>query len=180
MLLPAGIRLHIFLVISLLGGEVSSFLSQSTNTHDRSVEISCGRNAYLKQISSVHDETYEGREWSLSCHQSPPDIRIRDCFWSGYVHDHGETFIYLCPGDTIVNGLRSVYTNYNGDRRWNVQCCLIRRRRRNDCYFTQYINELNSPFGFTVPPGRFIHGIHSIYDAGARDRVYAYDVCQFV
>ncbi|XP_033728762.1 dermatopontin-like [Pecten maximus] len=173
MLLPAGIRLHVFLVLSLFGGEVL----QRTNAQEEIVDFSCGWNRYLTQITS----TYNGydRNWSFGCQPLAAGILIGDCDWTGYINSYDNFFSYVCPNNGLLNGFRSVYDIYYRDRRWEVQCCPIINRGREQCHFTEYLNSYGSSFEYTVPHGEFVRGIRSTYAGLENDRRYAYEVCEF-
>ncbi|XP_033726287.1 uncharacterized protein LOC117315954 [Pecten maximus] len=60
------------------------------------------------------------------------------------------------------------------------QCCSIIGHRRDGCHFTPYVNEYDRELHYTVPSGQFIRGIRSTNAEWARDRIFSYEICQFI
>ncbi|XP_033726357.1 dermatopontin-like [Pecten maximus] len=171
-------RLTIFLLLSLFGGKVSSFLVDYVNELDGPMDFSCGGNTSLHQLASSHDNRAEDRKWSFGC--LPSRNEVMNCVWSGYVNDFDGPVLYECPGDDFINGIRSVHDNGKEDRRWSFQCCSLRGHVRDKCHFTGYVNQYDGPLSYTVPDDQLIHGTNSIHDNGPEDRIFAFEVCHFV
>ncbi|XP_033730030.1 hemagglutinin/amebocyte aggregation factor-like [Pecten maximus] len=180
MFIPAGVRLLIPLIVSFFYGEVSTNIINA-NSYNKPLNFSCQSGDFLKNISSIHSNKHEDRKWSFTCHQLPTDIITERCTWTAYfINRFDRPMLYQCPGDSFINGFRSFHRDREEDRIWKVQCCHMRGYHRNNCGFTWYLNHFDGQLQYSVPDGKYIHGIHSIHNNYFEDRIFAFEACSFV
>ncbi|XP_033726206.1 dermatopontin-like [Pecten maximus] len=176
MLLPAGIRVHIILVLSLFVGEVSASVG---NEYRRTMTINCGRNEHLAQISSTYSTTHRDRKWTYVCRPTPANIKNGlTCALTSFVNYYDDEFQKVCPGSSFLNGLYSIYREGFVDRRYRARCCFFDRLRPCNCFDTPYLNSYQEAFSYDVPSNRFITGIRSQYSLRYRDRTFSFKICQ--
>ncbi|XP_033755806.1 uncharacterized protein LOC117338556 [Pecten maximus] len=157
----------------------SAFLVSTVNDYDQPMDFSCEGNSTLRHISSHHNNHHEDRVWSMGCYTGIAPVY--DCQWTGYVNDFDDPFDFECPGDEFINGVKSYHDNGHEDRRWAFQCCKMLGRIRQHCEDTGFLNHYDDALTYTSnQDNKNIRGWISIHDNGHEDRIFDFQVCEYV
>ncbi|XP_021379237.1 uncharacterized protein LOC110466804 [Mizuhopecten yessoensis] len=172
--------MKIMVCILLAGLSVTSaFLISNVNDYDAPMDFSCTGNTTLRSLSSTNNNHYEDRVWSMGCY--PAVATVQNCQWTGYVNEFDQPFDYECPGDGFINGVRSIHSNHNEDRRWAFQCCEMQGRIRHNCHDTGFVNTYDGGLSYSTAHNyQNFHGWISIHDNHPEDRIFDFQVCDYV
>ena len=105
--------------------------AQNPNNYDGDVNFECGAGEYINEITSVHDNKREDRQWTFKCRQGLVSSDVDDCKWSQEVNELDKPMNWECssimdPGVIgIIVGARSYHSNRAEDRRWKYKCCKV-------------------------------------------------------
>lgn len=157
----------------------SALLVTAVNDYHDPMEFSCKDNNTLRHISSHHANNREDRVWSMGCYHGIS--QVYNCQWTDYVNLYDQPFDFECPGEGFINGLRSIHDNGPKDRRWAFQCCKLKDHVRHDCRDTGFLNKYDGDLNYTTTQNnQLFHGWISVHDNGHEDRIFDFEVCEYV
>ncbi|XP_025109656.1 dermatopontin-like [Pomacea canaliculata] len=148
------------------------------NEYDQPFTFKCPASRVLSSIASVNHNYYEDRIWDFGCTIHPLEASITDCEWtSTYANEFKEAMVFQCTGEGFITGVESYHDNRYEDRRFKFQCCQSPRTVVHSCYFTTWTNNFDGNQNFSLPKGKLLRGVVSIYDTYYKDRRYQFEIC---
>ncbi|XP_021379154.1 hemagglutinin/amebocyte aggregation factor-like isoform X2 [Mizuhopecten yessoensis] len=106
------------------------------------------------------------------------------------VNDYDGPMNFSCQGDTTLRHLSSSHTNYYEDRVWSVGCypavarlenCQWTDRVRRNCRNTGFVNSYGGDLSYTTAHAyQNFHGWTSIHNNYYEDRIFDFQVCDYV
>jgi len=98
------------------------------NAWDKSLYYVCPSNQVLHGIQSYHDNHREDRRWKFQCCRVSSGVSVVRSKWTWYLNEWDGELEYQCPRhDQAIVGMYSYHSNTREDRRWRVQCGVIRK-----------------------------------------------------
>ncbi|BFZ22716.1 hypothetical protein BsWGS_25754 [Bradybaena similaris] len=162
------------LVLGLVWAEVE-VQGSYVNEYQQNAEFECPANQILSYMGSVHSSTYQDRIWEFQCREA--GSATSSCYWTNYLNGLIQWVQYACPGNEVLNGIKSYHVNYHRDRRFKVQCCTVTNLIPRNCHYTNYINDWHQAMSYHVPAGKVIKGVISKPCSRRRDRRWKLFIC---
>ena len=118
----------------------------------------------LSSIQSRHSSDGDDRQYRFMCRDVNTNGEFNSYFWTDYVEDYTEPFIYTCPKNEVITGVDSQYSDTHGDRIFKFRCSWKENYYTRSCRSTGYLNELEESFSSEPAEDRVFIGFHSYYD----------------
>ncbi|CAM9489293.1 unnamed protein product [Lampetra fluviatilis] len=179
--LPVAMKLLLFatLVAGLHAANLGPYADpRYVNNYDQLLNFNCPSHQSISQVQSIHDNGKEDRIWDFRCKGTFDTSRTVTCTQSNYVNNFDEAFSFTCPFHSALNGMESYHDNGKEDRRWKYNCCAQSNVCFSECLWTDYVNNWDEQFSWTVPDSYFLAGVSSYHDNGKEDRRWKYHFCK--
>lgn len=149
------------------------------NNFDGILHFQCPAHQSISHMFSIHDNTKEDRQFSLSCTNLSADFSryTETCYWTSYINDFDQPMAYNCPLNQYVSGMESIHSNRYEDRRWKLYCCSLATYHMEDCKFSDWANTYDHNIDYTAPTGTTMRGLVSVHDNTKEDRMYKFEYC---
>ena len=126
------------------------------------LRVRCNRHQgeALFSVQSRYSKSKEDRRWKWRCKRIVSGA-MSTCYWTGYQSNLNEPFLFHCPANYVLSGVKSVHFKKRKDRRWNFYCCRGTGYCTKQCYWSKYINKLRGFMKYTASDPRVFIGAYS-------------------
>ena len=136
---------------------------QWQNTYNNELIFQCSKKVQgIVGVVSVHSNKMEDRQWNWKC-QEVAKKPLTICSWTSWVNDFDVPFLFQCPANKILTGVRSIHDNSKQDRRWKFRCCGAKHHFTRNCFASNYINYWDKRMDYKVDPPYVFAGVFSYH-----------------
>lgn len=79
---------------------------------------------YIAGMYSEHDNWTEDRRFKVKC-CSGEGTCLTNCKFTDWINDYDGWMYWSCDAGYVMQGLKSVHSNWYEDRRWKIQTCKL-------------------------------------------------------
>ncbi|KAK3599150.1 hypothetical protein CHS0354_016413 [Potamilus streckersoni] len=152
-----------------------------TTEYDKEMVINCEEPNFFLAVTSNYSTEHKDRKWEFTCgltsHIRVSEHRSR-CSWSGYINQYERDLNEACGRRSgFIEGIRSIYKDYYGDRRWSFYCCYNDDYTISRCKTTDQLNKYQGRLNYRFQDGYVLRGVSSVHNNNYKDRIFTFEVC---
>ncbi|KAK7088515.1 hypothetical protein V1264_022425 [Littorina saxatilis] len=147
------------------------------NDWNQDAQRNCSNGSFLSNIDSEHNNDHEDRRFRMSCRSLPVSGGTTSCVWTSVLNSWDDDVGHQCPDGGYVGGMTSYHDDHHEDRRYRLYCCNLSGHYTYGCYTTDYVNNYDETFMFSVPNNLVLGGMKSVHRNWNEDRKFKFIIC---
>ena len=108
------------ILVLLLGCCLATNAAYVNSDRQREFTFECKSGEHISSVRSHHSRW--DSQWEFGC---TAGLVSSECTWSGWANGYDQVLQFKCPKDNVITGVRGLYENYYGDRRFAYKCCKV-------------------------------------------------------